>query len=68
MPRLGFTFQLESEKSAILSFLIRKTAISKIMPTLNPNFLKIGYVILASTPKLVIQKLQRNAGYGEVTE
>lgn len=35
------------------------------MPTLNPNSLKIGYVILIFTPKLAIRKLQEKAGYGE---
>ena len=31
------------------------------MPTLNPDKLKIGYVILVSTHKLAIEKLQRKA-------
>ncbi len=35
------------------------------MPTLNPNFLKIGYIILAATRKPAIQILQRKAGYGD---
>jgi len=35
------------------------------MPALNPNFLKIGYVILVSTRKFAIEKLQRKAGYSE---
>jgi len=34
------------------------------MPTLNPNSLKIGYVILVSTRKPAIAQLQRKAGYG----
>jgi len=35
------------------------------MPTLNPNSLKIGYVILVATRKPAIQVVQRKAGYGE---
>jgi len=35
------------------------------MPTLNPNSLKIGYVVLVATRKFAIEKLQRKAGYGE---
>jgi len=35
------------------------------MPSLNPDFLKIGSVILVSTRKPAIQKLQHKAGYGE---
>ena len=35
------------------------------MPTLNPNSLKIGYVILVATRKPGIQALQHKAGYGE---
>ncbi|MCM8782116.1 MAG: hypothetical protein NC828_03600 [Candidatus Omnitrophica bacterium] len=35
------------------------------MSTLNPDFLKIGYVILISTRKFVIEKLQQKAGYGD---
>jgi hypothetical protein len=35
------------------------------MPILNPNSLKIGYVILISTRKFAIEKLQRKAGFGE---
>ena len=35
------------------------------MPTLDPNKLKIGYIILVATPKPAIQALQRKAGYGE---
>ena len=35
------------------------------MPTLNPDKLKIGYVILVSTHKLAIVKLQRKAGFGD---
>ena len=35
------------------------------MPTLNPDKLKIGYVILVSTHKFAIEKLQRKASYGE---
>jgi len=35
------------------------------MTTLNPNSLKIGYVILVSTRKFAIQKLQQKAGYGD---
>lgn len=31
---------------------------------LNPNSLKIGYVILTSTRKFGIEKLQQKAGYG----
>ncbi|MFA5357252.1 MAG: hypothetical protein WC301_07655, partial [Candidatus Omnitrophota bacterium] len=34
------------------------------MSTLNPNSLKIGYVILVATPKPAIAQLQRHAGYG----
>lgn len=33
--------------------------------TLNPNSLKIGYVILVATRKFGIQKLQEKAGYGD---
>jgi hypothetical protein len=32
---------------------------------LNPNKLKIGYVILMRTHKFAIEKLQRKAGFGE---
>lgn len=35
------------------------------MPTLNPNSLKIGYVVLISTRKFAIEKLQRKAGFGD---
>ncbi|PIP18692.1 MAG: hypothetical protein COT38_05700 [Candidatus Omnitrophica bacterium CG08_land_8_20_14_0_20_41_16] len=35
------------------------------MFTLNPNFLKIGYIILVATPKPAIRTLQQKAGYGE---
>ncbi len=35
------------------------------MRSLNPDSLKIGYIILVSTRKPVIQKLQHKAGYGE---
>ena len=35
------------------------------MSTLNPNSLKIGYVILVATRKPAIQALQSKAGYGE---
>jgi hypothetical protein len=35
------------------------------MPVLNPNKLKIGYVILAATHKPAIETFQRKAGYGE---
>ena len=35
------------------------------MPTLDPNKLKIGYIILTATLKPAIRKLQRKAGYGE---
>jgi len=35
------------------------------MFTLNPNSLKIGYIILVSTHKFAIEKLQHKAGYGE---
>jgi hypothetical protein len=33
------------------------------MPTLDPNKLKIGYIILVSTRKPAISKLQQKAGY-----
>jgi len=36
----------------------------KSMPTINPNSLKIGYIILINTHKLAIKKLQEKAGYG----
>lgn len=32
---------------------------------LNPDFLKIGYIILIATRKFAIKKLQYKAGYGE---
>lgn len=35
------------------------------MPTLNPDSLKIGYVILVATRKPAIAAVQRKAGYGE---
>lgn len=35
------------------------------MPTLNPDSLKIGYIILVATPKLAIRKLQQKASYGD---
>jgi len=35
------------------------------MSTLNPNSLKIGYIILVSTPKPAIRTLQLKAGYGD---
>ena len=35
------------------------------MPILNPNSLKIGYVILVNTRKFAIQKFQEKAGYKE---
>ena len=35
------------------------------MPHLDPNKLKIGYLILVSTHKPAIQKLQHKAGYAE---
>jgi len=35
------------------------------MPRLNPDSLKIGYVILVATRKPPIQALQRKAGYGD---
>ncbi len=35
------------------------------MPTLNPNSLKIGYVILVATRKPAIQTFQRKAGFGD---
>ena len=35
------------------------------MPTLNPNSLKIGHVILVATRKFAIEKFQREAGYKE---
>ncbi len=38
---------------------------SKSMLHLNPNSLKIGYVILVATRKPAIRTLQRKAGYGE---
>jgi hypothetical protein len=34
------------------------------MPILSPNSLKIGYIILVSTNKFAIEKLQRKASYG----
>lgn len=34
------------------------------MPTLDPNKLKIGYIILVNTRKFAIEKLQAKAGYG----
>ncbi len=34
------------------------------MPSINPDSLKIGYIILVSTPKHPIKKLQEKAGYG----
>lgn len=39
-----------------------------MLRSLNPNFLKIGYVILVSTRKLAIQKLQQKAGYGSSSQ
>ena len=33
--------------------------------SLDPNSLKIGYVILVNTRKFAIEKLQRKAGYGD---
>ena len=35
------------------------------MYTLNPDKIKIGYVILAAVPKPLVSKVQRRAGYGE---
>ncbi|MFA4889522.1 MAG: hypothetical protein WC628_08140 [Candidatus Omnitrophota bacterium] len=35
------------------------------MPTLDPNSLKIGYIILVAIPKSVIKTLQHKAGYGD---
>ncbi len=35
------------------------------MPTLNAESLKIGYVILVSTSKLAIEKVQRKIGFGD---
>jgi len=35
------------------------------MPILNPDSLKIGYVILVATHKPAIQAFQRKAGYGD---
>ena len=35
------------------------------MPTLNPNSLKIGYVVLVNTRKFAIREFQEKAGYGE---
>jgi hypothetical protein len=32
---------------------------------LNPDKLKIGYVILITTRKFAIERLQRKAGYGQ---
>lgn len=34
------------------------------MPILNPDKIKIGYVILAAVPKPVVSRVQRMAGYG----
>jgi len=34
------------------------------MPILNPNSLKIGYVILVATRKPAIKTVQEKAGYG----
>lgn len=36
-----------------------------MLKRLNPDKLKIGYVILVSTHKLAIEKLQRKAGYAD---
>ncbi|MBL7131348.1 MAG: hypothetical protein ISS45_08115 [Candidatus Omnitrophica bacterium] len=35
------------------------------MPTLDPNKLKIGDVILVASRKVPVRKLQEKAGYGE---
>lgn len=35
------------------------------MSAIDPNKLRIGYVILAATHKSAIQAVQRRAGYGE---
>lgn len=35
------------------------------MPSLNPNVLKIGYVILVAGRNPAIQALQNKAGYGD---
>ncbi len=35
------------------------------MHTLNPNFLKIGYIILVNTRKFAIVQLQLKAGFGD---
>ncbi len=35
------------------------------MPTLDPDKLKIGYVILIATRKFAVEKLQTKAGFGE---
>ncbi len=35
------------------------------MSTLNPNSLKIGYVILVSTHKPAIEKFQQKAGHSD---
>ncbi len=34
------------------------------MPSLDPNKLKIGYIILVNTRKFAIEALQKRAGYG----
>jgi hypothetical protein len=36
-----------------------------VIKVLNPDTLKIGYVILIATRKFAIEKLQRKAGYGD---
>ncbi len=36
-----------------------------MLKLLNPDFLKIGYIILVNTRKFGIEKLQRKAGYGD---
>jgi len=38
---------------------------SESMPTINPNSLKIGYVVLVNTRKFAIREFQEKAGYGE---
>lgn len=35
------------------------------MLALNPNSLKVGYIILISTRKFAIEKLQRKAGFSD---
>ncbi len=35
------------------------------MPTIDPDKLKIGYIILVASPKSAVRGVQRGAGYGE---